>query len=327
MQDKAIAWLNNLTEFDFSLENLPESISDASSRCYVYIKDNSQKDFVLMVSDNLEENERFIKIQNYLQPTLKVPTIFAINESRNLLLLDNLGNRTLLDFLLSKEAINELNLTSIYKLMLDQIIKMQVISSRTLNLPLYDKDAFGQELDLCNIWYLNQEQNSLGKDELFTECKNFILENINYSQKVFVHRDFHSNNIMFNSDKPPGILDFQDAVIGPVSYDVASLLKDCYFDLEGRHREVYDELVQYYYEQAVSHGIIKFSFEGFFKELDFIACQRHIKVLGVFSRLNFLYKKPNYLSHLPLVRQYLQRFIAKYQMLPESKKLRKLLSL
>jgi len=189
----------------------------------------------------------------------------------------------------------------------------------TKDLPLYDKDFLRFEMDLMQEWYLEKYLNTI----LDSEQKNIIdraLRVISDSvleqpQGVFVHRDFHSRNIMLTPKSDIGIIDFQDARVGAITYDLVSLLKDCYIEWD---KDEVEKLALYYRDSAG----LDVDDEIFIKWFDFMGLQRHIKVLGIFSRLYLRDGKDGYLKDIPLTLKYVLETGSKY---PELKGLVSLL--
>ena len=168
-------------------------------------------------------------------------------------------------------------------------------------LPLYDKKFLHVEMDLMQEWYLEKflhVELSSSKKELIATTLNAISDVVlEQPQNVFVHRDFHSRNILLKEDKKIGIIDYQDAMNGAITYDLVSLLKDCYVAYERK------EIKKLALEFRDKKGL-KVADETFLKWFDFMGMQRHIKVLGVFSRLHIRDKKNGYLKDMPLTLKY-----------------------
>jgi len=243
----------------------------------------------------IEMNERLSSVN------VRVPSIIVKNIKLGYLILEDFGNTHYLDVL------NEENYHKLYKKAIDEIIKMQ--RSDTKGLPLYDKDFLRFEMDLMQEWYLEKYLNIT----LVAEEKNIIdttLESIacmvlEQPQGVFVHRDYHSRNIMLTPQDEVGIIDFQDARVGAVTYDLVSLLRDCYIEWE---KEAVVKLALYY-RDAVGLDVDDATFIKWF---DFMGLQRHIKVLGIFARLHLRDGKSGYLKDIPLTLKYVVDVALKY---------------
>lgn len=224
----------------------------------------------------------------------------------------------------------------LYDQALTALIKIQKIPVET-ELPLYDRKLLAQEMNLFTEWFLPrllELELSVTDAQLLEKTFNLLVVNAEIQPQVLVHRDYHSRNLMVLSQNSmvtqlgadrasaasvaisPGILDFQDAVIGPVTYDLVSLLRDCYISWPNDY--VYD-LVANYKARLVTEGLLNpeindTTFERWF---DLMGLQRHIKVAGIFSRLKFRDGKDRYLQDIPLVVSYIRLVAAKYDELGE----------
>jgi len=151
---------------------------------------------------------------------------------------------------------------------------------------------------------------------LLDECFRNLIKNAIEQPQVFVHRDYHSRNLMLTKDQQLGIIDYQDAVLGPITYDLVSLLRDCYIAWPN---ETISELTQYFYNKNIkNNNEITVDYERFIKWFDLMGIQRHLKAIGIFSRLNHRDKKPNYLQDIPRTLDYICSVGRKY---PEAKPL------
>jgi aminoglycoside/choline kinase family phosphotransferase len=138
-----------------------------------------------------------------------------------------------------------------------------------------------------------------------------ICANVLAQQQVFMHRDYHSRNLMWMDEKNPGILDFQDAVYGPITYDAASLLRDAYVSWD---EELVLDWVIRYWQHAKAAGLpVNKDFDTFYKDFEYMALQRHLKILGLFCRLNYRDGKPQYLGDLPTVMEYVRKTADRYR--------------
>jgi aminoglycoside/choline kinase family phosphotransferase len=225
-------------------------------------------------------------------------------------LLSDLGNKTYLD------ELNQQNASLLYRDAYSALIKIQK-NADTQSLKLYDDSLLMQELKLFPDWYLkfhkSYEMNDLEKNVLDSTF-DLLIKNIKSHTQVFVHRDFHSRNLMFcNGDlgENPGILDFQDAVKGSIAYDLVSLFKDAY--IGWNEEEIIDWLIRYW-EQAKQNKLrVQDDFAEFYRDFEWMGVQRHLKVLGIFARLNYRDHKANYLNDLPLVENYIIRACERYK--------------
>ena len=286
--------------------------ADASFRKY-YRLTQGAKTFLLMDSSLEKESLKpFLDVTQRLEQVgVSVPKIYEKDLALGYLIIEDFGNIHLLNVL------NESNFKELYKKAIDEIITMQKADAK--GLPLYDKAFLHFEMDLMQEWYLEkylackltQEQKQLLAKSLDAISDTALTQ----PQDIFVHRDYHSRNIMQRGDGSLGIIDYQDAMSGALLYDLVSLLKDCYIAFD---RESIVELILYFKEKV---GIAVSDAE-FLKWFDFMGMQRHIKVLGIFARLSLRDGKDGYLKDIPLTLAYTLDAAKRYD---ETKALAKLL--
>jgi aminoglycoside/choline kinase family phosphotransferase len=246
-----------------------------------------------------------------------VPEVLAQDLERGFLLLSDLGNTTYL------QVLDADNAAPLYADAIAALVKMQ-LASRPGALPEYDRVLLRRELDLFPEWFLGRHH-QLALTDAERQSLDVVFERIlavNLAEpKVFVHRDYHSRNLMRidAGGSNPGIIDFQDAVYGPISYDMASLLKDAY--IEWDEDLALDWLVRYW-EMARKAGLpVAADFGEFFRDYEWMGVQRHVKVLGIFARLCHRDGKDGYLKDLPLVARYLRKACERYGELSPLRKL------
>lgn len=300
-----------LQDTEYETYKIEVASSDASFRRYFrLVKD---KKTLIFMDSSLEKSslEPFIKITTFLRNAdVHAPKILFEDRIEGFLILEDLGSINLLDML------NKENFKSLYKECIDVIISMQKINPE--NLPLYDEKFLKQEMNLMKEWFLekylekNLEENELRiiENSLDLIAKKILL----HPQGYFVHRDFHSRNIMYSN--PLGIIDYQDAMNGSIVYDLVSLLKDLYIKFDDKDM---NELALYFKEQKA----LDISNNEFLEWFDYMGLQRHIKVLGIFARLYLRDGKDGYLKDLPLTLEYVLNASKKYD---ELKDLNQLLS-
>ena len=236
---------------------------------------------------------------------LNVPGIYEQNLGEGFLLLSDLGRQTYLDVL------NEDNAARLFDLATTELVKWQ-LATRSGVLPEYDHALLERELKLFPEWYVSRH-----KDFKMTEKQqalvNVVFERImanNLAEaKVFVHRDFMPRNLMV-TDGVPGILDFQDAVTGPVSYDIASLMRDAF--VSWGEEFVLDVTIRYW-DKARRAGIpVPRDFGVYWRDIEWMGLQRHLKILGIFARLNYRDGKPKYLADTPRFIHYVRQTANRY---------------
>ncbi len=315
----AVNWLKNSklikknSEFSVNIAS-----SDASFRRYFRINiTESTKTFILMDSPPDKEPISQFVIVNKILAELGVnsPKIYDKNLENGFLLLEDFGKLTYQEIISTKTKLNNILINDA----INSLIKIQKWGiqnkEKLRSIPIYTKKKLNDELYLFIDWYLIKHLNfsiknfQTNKFNQIVEilCKSALLEN-----QVFVHRDFHSRNLMYLAGKNnPGILDFQDAVIGPQTYDLASLLRDAYTDFD---RDFENYWLKYFWTKTTENHIpVAKNYEEYLKNYDFISIQRHLKMLGIFSRLNYRDKKNQYLNNLGAVRKRCLKIAAKYK--------------
>jgi aminoglycoside/choline kinase family phosphotransferase len=236
------------------------------------------------------------------------PAVLAADPDRGLLLLTDLGNRTYLAALDAESA------PQLYSDAIDALIRWQS-ATRDGTLPPYDETLLARELSLFPDWYVAKHLGrplSPAQAQTVAHAFRLILDNNLAQSRVYVHRDYHSRNLMV-SDPNPGVLDFQDAVVGPITYDLVSLLRDAYIDWD-EERQI-DWAVRYW-ERARARGLpVAADFSSFWRDFEWMGVQRQLKVLGIFARLYHRDGKGAYLDEMPRVMRYLRRACERYRAL------------
>ena len=287
--------------------------ADASFRKYYRLTDADET--VLLMDSSLEKESLvpFLDVTSrLLEVGVNAPDILEQNLKDGFLIIKDFGNTHYLN-VLDKD-----NYKTLYSKAIDSIITMQ--KAETSNLPLYDKAFLHVEMDLMKDWYLEKKLNlelSDSQKELITKTLDAISDVIlEQPQDLFVHRDFHSRNIMITDEDEIGVIDYQDAMSGSITYDLVSLLKDCYIEYK---REEVEKLALKFRDKLDLHV----DDETFIKWFDFMGLQRHIKVLGIFSRLHLRDGKDGYLKDIPLTLKYVLETASRYD---ETKELSEFLS-
>ena len=301
-----IDWVRNAC--DNPNATLQAMQNDASFRHYFRVFSLDNTTFIAMDAPPDKENSKpFVNVaQRLFKAGLNVPEIKAIDWEKGFLLLTDLGNDLYLPMLKEKEKQNDrAEINRLYGDALAALATMQACVE-TDQLPLYDEKLLRFEMSLLPDWFIakhlettleNAEKNQLDS------CFDLLVQNALEQPQVFVHRDYHSRNLLFHPRQNPAILDFQDAVKGAVTYDLVSLLKDAYISFP---REWIEEKVFGYHQLSTQMGIISnVSEKEFLKWFDWMGLQRHIKVAGIFARLNYRDGKAGYLKDIPLVLKYI----------------------
>ena len=292
-----------LTEKAFTLS---VASADASFRRYfrVHLQDKT-----LIAMDAPPEQESctsFIDIAKlFLDCGLHVPEVIVQDMEQGFLLLSDLGNDTYLS------QLNKDTAQPLYGDATNALINLQLASQPNV-LPAYDAALLMREMQLFPEWYLAKHLNvnlDAAQQSVLDKTFTILTQNILSQTQVYVHRDYHSRNLMV-CENNPGILDFQDAVYGPITYDLVSLLKDAYISWE--EADMMDWVVCYWDAARKAGLLVPSDFSEFYRNFEWMGAQRHIKVLGIFARLSHRDRKDAYLKDMPLVMDYLRRVCGRY---------------
>ena len=308
-------WLKAITTPSLRLDTLRPASADASFRRYFRIDGDDGLSYIVMDAPQPAEDVRpFIEIAEiFAQINLTVPKVLAQDSAQGLLLLTDLGTQMYFDVL--KDG--ELNETThrLYMDAIDSLVLMQS-HSQTEVLPEYDRAFLLRELMIFPEWYINKHLGvTLDAEQNASLLKVFdaLLANIVAQPQVYVHRDYHSRNLMVMQTGNPGILDFQGALYGPITYDLVSLLRDAYIQWD--EEKVLDWAIRYW-EKARRAGLpVTPDFDQFYRDFEFMGLQRHIKILGIFARLAHRDGKEAYLKDIPLVMAYVRKTAQRYNIL------------
>ena len=279
----------------FELESASE---DASFRSYhrLTLRD---KTYIVMDAPPPEEDCRpFVQITELLLASdSHVPAIHHKDLEQGFLVLDDFGNTLYLDQLNASLA------DGLYKAAIAALVKMQTAADKK-SLPQYNEELLRREIGLFTEWLLDKHlkiELSSEQDESLNSLFTLLVDNALQQPQSFVHRDYHSRNLMLTEINSPGIIDYQDAVQGPISYDLVSLLKDCYIKWP---REEINGWVKYYLQQKSEQGeeIDQQQFQRWF---DLMGVQRHLKASGIFARLSIRDGKHHFLNDVPRTLSYI----------------------
>ena len=296
-------WLKGLQpSWQLDLDTLAPASADASFRRYFRIESKNPDFGTLIIMDAPPQHEpldAFIQVDFLLSEAgLNVPKILEKNTAKGFLLLNDLGNKTYL------AELNDETANHLYQDATHALIQMQLASKPNV-LPNYDEALLQRELDLFPEWYLRKhleiELTDVQQAQMKQSFKLIIANNL-AQVKVYVHRDYHSRNLMVTEKNNPGVLDFQDAVYGPITYDAASLWRDAY--IAWPEERVIDWVIKFW-EQGRKAGLpMPDDFGQFYRDFEWMGLQRHLKVLGIFARLFHRDGKDGYLKDIPLVLKY-----------------------
>lgn len=300
---------NTASKVDFTLTT---ASADASFRRYfrVHLPRAYLGNSTLIAMDApppQEDCKPFVKVAELLLAAgLNAPKVIAQDLQQGFLLLSDLGDDTYLSQLQSEKA------SILYGDATNALIKMQLASKSNV-LPMYNEALLTREMQLFPDWYVAKHLNATLNNDHQTVLNNtftVLNQNILAQGQVYVHRDYHSRNLMITQQNNPGILDFQDAVYGPITYDLVSLLKDAYISWD--EEKVIDWAVRYW-QPAKKAGLpVPDDFSEFYRDFEWMGAQRHIKVLGIFARLSHRDGKDGYLKDMPIVMAYLRKVCERY---------------
>lgn len=293
-------WLSSLPGPPI-LRVTPASV-DASFRRYFRVHRAGGTQIAMDAPPEHENLAPYLRLAGLLAGTgVNVPRVLAVDSRQGFVLIDDLGSLQYLDALA-----NGADPEPLYADAIDALLRLQAAGSgSSADLPPYDRELLRREMDLFPEWFLVRHlglETDAGERRAIGVAFDWICDLALAQPVVLVHRDYHSRNLMICPGRNPGILDFQDAVRGPISYDLVSLLKDCYL-VWPRSRQL--AWIDRYRAGAAKLGLpAGRSRDEFLRWFDYMGLQRHIKVLGIFARLWYRDGKPGYLGDLPRVFDY-----------------------
>ncbi len=295
------AWL--LHDLGLSEPRLVLAASDASFRRYWRASHAGGSHIVMDAPPETERTEPFVRIAElFREAGLRTPRVYARNAARGFLLLEDFGDLNLL------RAAGPDNADGLYRRALDALVLLQLnLPVAALDLPVYDAALLHRELDIFGEWFL---AGLLGMDwpaGMREPVYRFLTDSALAQPRVCVHRDFHSRNLMAPDAGPLGVLDFQDAVAGPLTYDVVSLLRDCYVAWPEARVAAW---LRYFQQRSPLAGQVDWAV--FSRWFDLMGMQRHLKAIGIFARLYLRDGKPGYLPDIPRTFDYVARVAADY---------------
>jgi len=306
-EEKIRIWVSSYLREDFQYE---AASTDASFRSYFRVSESNRTYILMDAPPKKESIQPFIDVANRLMKAqVNSPKIYAFDIELGVILMHDFGSTTYLD------AINKGNAIKLYGDAASALISIQK-NVDTKKMQHYDKSKLYEEMNLFVDWYLlKYKKISISKTDrsILDNFFKLIANRVSIQPKVFVHRDFHSRNLMFltNTKLNPGILDFQDALVGPITYDLVSLLKDAY--IEWDEELIIDQSVRYWQKAKKENLPIQNDFSKFYEDFELMGVQRHLKILGIFSRLSIRDEKNQYLENIPLVEKYLWNTIVRYK--------------
>ena len=306
-------WLGRLGGFD--TDSLRTASADASFRRYFRLSRADGSSWIAMdAPPGKEDLATYLKVSALLESCgVHVPRVLVSDVDEGFALLEDLGDTHMLTALGQGADAGRL-----YGEALDELARLQLQGdAASRELPLYDRAVLLREMQLLPDWYCARHvaiELSADEQQLLERTFNWLADEALAQPQVFVHRDYHSRNLMIVARRSPGVIDFQDALRGPVGYDPVSILKDCYVDWP---RAQVERWLAGYRARLIEGGaagraIAGASDEQFLRWFDLIGLQRHIKVLGIFCRLWYRDGKKGYLDDLPLVWRYTREVGRRY---------------
>jgi len=281
---------------------------DASNRRYFRLCQGDTRFVVAEAPPATENNAAFLAVRDVMaRAGVKVPAVHAADLDRGYLLLEDLGRQLLLPLL------EPTTVDRHYRAAFDCLRKLASVEPAAIDLPGYDSALLLEELGRFSSWFCQALLDCAPGEatgEMLEALCHRLVSSATEQPRVLVHRDFHSRNLMLQADGALAVIDFQDAVIGPVTYDLVSLLRDCY--VRWPRQQVIDWAVQYHQTLRERNLLADVEQERFLEWFDLMGLQRHLKVLGTFARLHLRDGKPGYLQDLPLVVDYVREIAGKY---------------
>ena len=302
-------WLEE--ELSFREYTLKPASADASFRRYFRVSHDGSSFIVMDAPPDREDSRPFISVSKlFLDVGLNVPEVIDADLEKGFLLLSDLGSKPYLD------ALGNDTVERLYGDALGALATLQSCVPADAALPPYDETLLTSEMELFREWLLGKH---LGLDlpdaqqQMLDDVFSSLASNALAQPQVCVHRDYHSRNLMVTGINNPGILDFQDAVMGPLTYDLVSLLRDCYIKWPG---ERVKDWALGYQQLALQTGILQEQHDDpdlFLHWFDLMGVQRHLKAAGIFARLNHRDGKPGYLEDIPRTLSYVTEVAEHYE--------------
>lgn len=283
--------------------------ADASFRRYFRLTLPGATYIAMDAPPDKEDTRPYIAIATRLYALgLNVPQILQQDTEQGFLLISDLGDKTYLQHL------NEDSVERLYGDALGALVVLQMgVFADAHFLPAYDHALLMREMELFREWFLGRHQGvrlTEPQHDVLSDAFSILARSALAQPQVWVHRDYHSRNLMVTSRNNPGILDFQDAVLGPITYDLVSLLRDCYIAWP---RARVEDWVKGYHDLALQSGLaVGEDVERFLAWFDLMGVQRHLKAIGIFARLNHRDGKPGYLKDIPRTLGYVVDVCGRY---------------
>lgn len=301
-------WLEN--DLLLTVKTFQPASSDASFRRYYRVTTPEGSVIAMDAPPDKEKLEPFIRVAGLMaQAGINVPAIFQQNLDDGFLLLEDFGNQSFLD------QLNPNSADALYQSAFDSLFKLQTQTPiKNSTLPRYDEALLERELAIFDDWFLNGLMDIDIPETLWASVKAELIASALTQPVTCVHRDYHSRNLMVLDHNSPGVIDFQDAVIGPITYDLVSLLRDCYIAWP---QQQVDQWLGTYFQRLQQAGLVTCTPNQFKRWFDLMGLQRHLKAIGIFSRLHLRDGKSDYLNDIPRTLNYVMDVCSGYPELAE----------
>lgn len=301
-------WLEN--DLLLTLENFQPASSDASFRRYFRVTTPEGTQIVMDAPPDKENIPAFIHVAQLMANAgIKTPTIFRQNLDDGFLLLEDFGNHAFL------AKVKDGQPDHYYQLAMDNLFTLQNHTNTDTNsLPSYDTALLKRELDIFSDWFVGQLLDEALPPAVQERLETLLIDSALAQPMTCVHRDFHSRNLMVIDENTLGVLDFQDAVHGPITYDLVSLLRDCYIAWP---QTQITQWLEHYHQRLLEAELINCDLPQFTRWFDLMGLQRHLKAIGIFSRLHLRDGKSGYLHDIPRTLGYVLEVTSMYPELAE----------
>ena len=303
-----MSWLN--VQLDVCSLTLTPLTGDAGFRHYYRIQGDTEQSLLAIDSPNDKcNNQGYYQINLALeQQNIKVPHIHAVDWQQGFFCIEDLGNCLLSD------KLTPTTVTEYYQQALNIIPNMFDIKKvDNYELPSYDSAFVQQELNIFTEWLVEQYLSinlTEQEQQIIADCFELLVQNVSEQPQAFMHRDFHSRNLMIIEDENLAVIDYQDAVLGPITYDAVSLLKDCYVKWP---TSTVEQLFDYFINLIeAKYPQWQFSRSTWLRWFDLMGMQRHFKAAGIFARLHLRDGKNGYLKDIPLTLSYIVELGERY---------------
>ena len=301
-------WLEN--DCLLNVQSCEPASNDASFRRYFRVKIDDKNFIAMDAPPDKEDVVPFIEIATLLKKAnVNTPALLHCSLEDGFLLLEDFGSQWLLD------ELSEHNAGELYAKALNDLLPLHTHETLlNADLPAYDENLLRREMALFEQWFVEQLLDDELPQDLWENVQQLLIQSALEQPVVCVHRDYHSRNLMVLENGDLGVLDFQDAVLGALTYDIVSLLRDCYIDWDDKKIESW---LHHYFEKLHAAKVVACDFATFKRWFDLMGMQRHLKAIGIFARLHLRDEKSDYLKSIPRTLNYVVQVCGAYPELRE----------